>query len=539
MGRRSKTLVVLATLIGTFLAALDATVVGTAMPTIIGELGGLPLYPWAFASYLLAATVTGPVFGKLSDTYGRKPVYLVGIFLFLLGSALAGASQSMAALIAFRTLQGLGAGAVQPVAITIVGDIFELEARARIQGLFGAVWGISAILGPAVGGLLTDLVSWRWVFYLNIPFGLAAAVLLALTLTESFERRRRKVDYLGTALLTGGLVAVLLALLGEPGITAGGVAMFVGGVAMLALFVFVEGRAEDPIVPPDMFRDRILSVSAFGNLALGGVLLGVSVYVPLFVQGSLGGTALTAGAAVASLSIGWPVGSFVGGRMLLRTGYRATLLLGSAPAIDPMPCSAAPAENSPASSLSEKRAATAALSPPTSVSCRTSSPPLSTSLKSGGCGRSSSASSRPGSAMLGLAGDEVGRCAPREEGRGGHAGDAEDEQDPEGRGERGGEGAGELLVSRFGDAGADGRLQYGVGVREQTSQRRVPLRHAPYGGPVAVAEGGVEQRAHHGDPERAPHRPEEHDGGGRHPAPPPGHGVLDAHEVARAREAET
>jgi EmrB/QacA subfamily drug resistance transporter len=323
--------VVLATLIGTFLAALDATVVGTAMPTIIGELGGLPLYPWAFASYLLAATVTGPVFGKLSDTYGRKPVYLAGIFLFLLGSVLAGASQSMAALIAFRTVQGLGAGAVQPVAITIIGDIFELETRARIQGLFGAVWGVSAVfVGPAVGGLLTDLVSWRWVFYLNIPFGLVAAVLLALTLTESFERRQRKVDYLGTALLTGGLVAVLLALLGEPGVTAMGVALFGGGVAMLALFAFVEGRAEDPIVPPDMFRDRILSVSAFGNLALGGVLLGVSVYVPLFVQGSLGGTALTAGAVVASLSIGWPVGSFVGGRMLLKTGYRATLLLGSA-----------------------------------------------------------------------------------------------------------------------------------------------------------------------------------------------------------------
>jgi MFS family permease len=173
-----------------------------------------------------------------------------------------------------------------------------------------------------VGGLLTDLISWRWVFYLNIPFGLVAAVLLALTLTESFERRRRKVDYLGTALLTGGLVAVLLALLGEPGVTATGLALFGGGVAMLALFAFVEGRAEDPIVPLDMFRDRILSVSAFGNLALGGVLLGVSVYVPLFVQGSLGGTALTAGAVVASLSMG--------GRMLLRTGYRATLLLGSA-----------------------------------------------------------------------------------------------------------------------------------------------------------------------------------------------------------------
>jgi EmrB/QacA subfamily drug resistance transporter len=333
LSRRRKALVTLATLIGTFLAALDSTVVGTAMPTVIGELGGLELYPWAFASYLLAATVTGPVFGKLSDTYGRKPVYLAGIFLFLAGSVLAGTSQSMGALILFRTLQGLGAGAVQPVAITIVGDIFELEARARIQGLFGAVWGISAVVGPAVGGLITELISWRWVFYVNVPFGIVAAVLLATTLTETFERRPRSPDYLGTALLAGGLVAVLLALLGGGG--AGGLsvatlALFFGGLAVLALFVLAERRAADPVVPLDLFKERIIAVSAFGNLAMGGVLLGVSVYVPLFVQGALGGTAITAGAAVASLSIGWPVGSFVSGRLLLLTGYRATLLLGSA-----------------------------------------------------------------------------------------------------------------------------------------------------------------------------------------------------------------
>ena len=328
MSRRRKALVTLATLLGTFLAALDATVVGTAMPTVIGELGGLELYPWAFASYLLAATVTGPVFGKLSDTYGRKPVYLAGIFLFVLGSVLCGTSQSMAALIAFRTLQGLGAGAVQPVAITIMGDIFELETRARVQGLFGAVWGISAVVGPAAGGFITDLISWRWVFYVNVPFGLVAAFLLAATLTESFERRPRSPDYLGTALLTAGLVAVLVALLGELSLVI--LVLFFGGLLALALFVLVEWRAADPVVPLDLFSERIIAVSAFGNVAMGGVLLGVSVYVPLFVQGALGGTALTAGAAVASLSIGWPVGSFVGGRMLLLTGYRATLLLGSA-----------------------------------------------------------------------------------------------------------------------------------------------------------------------------------------------------------------
>ena len=321
--------VTLATLVGTFLAALDSTVVGTAMPTVIGELGGLELYPWAFASYLLAATVTGPIFGKLSDTYGRKPVYLAGIFLFLLGSVLCGTSQSMGALILFRTLQGLGAGAVQPVAITIMGDIFELETRARVQGLFGAVWGISAVIGPAAGGFITDLISWRWVFYVNVPFGIVAAVLLAATLTESFERRERSPDYIGTAMLAGGLVAVLLALLSGD-LSVATLALFFGGVGVLSLFVIVERRVADPVVPLDLFSERIIAVSALGNVAMGGVLLGVSVYVPLFVQGALGGTAITAGAAVASLSIGWPVGSFVGGRLLLLTGYRATLLLGSA-----------------------------------------------------------------------------------------------------------------------------------------------------------------------------------------------------------------
>ncbi|HEX2728867.1 MAG TPA: MDR family MFS transporter [Rubrobacteraceae bacterium] len=332
LSKRRKALITLATLIGTFLAALDSTVVGTAMPTVIGDLGGLSLYSWVFAAYLLAATVTGPIFGTLSDTYGRKPVYLAGIFLFLLGSVMAGTAESMVGLIAFRTLQGLGAGAVQPVAITIVGDIFELETRARIQGLFGAVWGISAVVGPAAGGLITDYISWRWVFFINVPFGIIAAVLLTLTLRESFERRSRSMDYVGTSLLAGGLVAVLAALLGNggaPTLSAPTLALFFGGLATLALFVVVESRIEDPVVPLDLFSERLFAVAALGNLAAGGVLLGVSVYVPLFVQGSLGGTALTAGAVVAPLSIAWPVGSFISGRMLLRTGYRATLLIGA------------------------------------------------------------------------------------------------------------------------------------------------------------------------------------------------------------------
>ncbi|MGH3090524.1 MAG: MDR family MFS transporter [Rubrobacteraceae bacterium] len=331
MSRRRKALITLATLVGTFLAALDSTVVGTAMPTVIGDLGGLELYSWVFASYLLAATVTGPIFGKLSDTYGRKPIYLTGIFLFLLGSILSGTAESMTGLIIFRTIQGLGAGAVQPVAITIVGDIFELETRARIQGLFGAVWGMSALVGPAAGGLITDFFSWRWVFYINVPFGLAAGILLFFTLRESFERRAGGADYLGFSLLTGGLLAVLFALLGGSAseMTLATVLLLAGGVFALALFVLVELRTANPIVPMDLFSNRLFSVASLGNFALGGVLFGVSVYVPLFIQGALGGTAITAGAAVASVSIGWPIASFIGGRMLLKTGYRPTLLLGS------------------------------------------------------------------------------------------------------------------------------------------------------------------------------------------------------------------
>ena len=288
--------------------------------------------PWAFASYLLAATVTVPSSANSPILTAANPSTWPG------SSFSCSAACSQAPRRAWRPhlLQDDPGSRSRGRATrrhNHSGDIFELEARARIQGLFGAVWGISAVVGPAAGGFITDLISWRWVFYVNVPFGIIAAVLLAATLTESFERRERSMDYLGTALLTGGLVAVLLALLGGGGageLSVAALGLFFGGLAVLALFVLVERRAEDPVVPLDLFSERIIAVSALGNVAMGGVLLGVAVYVPLFVQGALGGTAITAGAAVASLSIGWPVGSFVGGRLLLLTGYRATLLLGSA-----------------------------------------------------------------------------------------------------------------------------------------------------------------------------------------------------------------
>ena len=203
MGNRG--IILGATLLATFLTAMESTVVSTAMPTVIGELRGLDLYAWVFSVYLLTSTATVPLYGRLADMLGRKPVFLVGIGIFLLGSALSGASQSMPQLILFRAIQGLGAGAVQPIVFTIVGDLYSLEQRAKVQGFFSAIWGTSSVAGPAVGALITETIGWRWIFYINIPFGIAAMSLLAWALHERRVERRHRLDYAGAALLTGGI----------------------------------------------------------------------------------------------------------------------------------------------------------------------------------------------------------------------------------------------------------------------------------------------------------------------------------------------
>src|SRR5579875_279345 len=194
MSRQARMIVTIALMLGMSLAALDTTIVGTAMPSIVGKLGGITLYSWVFSIYLLTSTTTVPIYGKLADLYGRKPLFLFGASLFLIGSAASGAAQSMEQLIIFRAIQGLGAGAVMPIVLTIIGDIFTLEERARVQGLFSGVWGVSSIVGPALGGLIVDHYSWRWVFYINIPFGLLSAFLLIISLQEHVERRKHSLD---------------------------------------------------------------------------------------------------------------------------------------------------------------------------------------------------------------------------------------------------------------------------------------------------------------------------------------------------------
>ena len=332
MSRTQSVLIVAGLMLGMFLAALDTTVVGTAMPTIIGKLGGVSLYSWVFSAYLLTSTTTVPVYGKLADLYGRKPVFLVGVALFLAGSALSGLSQTMVQLIVFRALQGIGAGAVLPITMTIIGDLFSIEQRARLQGFFSGVWGVSSIVGPALGGLITDHIDWRWVFYINVPVGLVSAGLIAALLHENVAHRRRQIDYFGSATLTAGVTVLLWGLLqggkawgwGSPE----SVATFAGAALLLVVFLWQETRAPEPVLPLSLFRNRIIAVASVAGALSGAAMFGVTSFVPLFVQGVRGGTATDAGTVVAPMSLGWPAGSIIAGRLIVRFGYRPATLIG-------------------------------------------------------------------------------------------------------------------------------------------------------------------------------------------------------------------
>jgi EmrB/QacA subfamily drug resistance transporter len=283
---------------------------------------------------LLTSTTTVPIYGKLADLYGRKPIFLVGSALFLLGSAASGAAQSMVQLIVFRAVQGLGAGAVLPIVLTIIGDIFDLEERGRVQGLFSGVWGLSSVVGPTLGGVIVDHFSWRWVFYINVPFGLLSAVLLIISLKENVERKKPHLDYIGTLALTGSVVALLFALL-QGGTTWAwdslpSIGLFAATVILLALFIWEERRAPEPILPLTLFENPIITISSIGGLILGVVMFGITSYIPLFAQGVQGGTATSAGLTLGPLLLAWPVAATLSSKIVIRYGYRFTALMGSA-----------------------------------------------------------------------------------------------------------------------------------------------------------------------------------------------------------------
>lgn len=332
LSRQRRRVVTAGVMLGMFLAALEATVVGTAMPTVIASLGGLDRYSWVFSAYLLTSTVTVPVWGRLSDLYGRRMFYLIGVAFFLIGSALSGASHSIEQLIVFRAIQGLGAGALIPLSMTINGDIYTLRERTRMQGLFSGVWGLASILGPLAGGFITDHISWRWVFYINIPFGLAAAVVVGVALVEPKRQSRPVIDYLGAIWLTIAITLLLLVLVesGDPTIWTKPITLVaVAGILIFsALFAWTEQRAPEPIVPFSLFRNRIIGVGSITAFMVGAAMFGALSFIPLFVQGTLGGTATEAGALLTPFLLGWVIMSVVGGRLMLRIGYRSTILAG-------------------------------------------------------------------------------------------------------------------------------------------------------------------------------------------------------------------
>lgn len=317
--------IVIALMVAMFLGAVEGTVVTTAIPTIVKDLKGFELISWVFSLYFLTSAISTPIYGKLADLYGRKNILSIGIIIFILGSGLCGLSQSMYQLIAFRTLQGLGAGAIFTVTYTIIGDIFTLEERAKVQGLISSVWGIASIAGPLLGGFLIDKLSWHWIFYINIPFGILSVVLLQKNLKENFQKKKHKIDYLGTLVLSIAIAALLYGFLaGEKssiGFKNSIILSLLLSSGMLVIFYFVEKKAKEPIIPFEIFTKTSIFVNLICFLT-SAVLIGTDVYIPIYVQYVLGFSAMVSGFAMAPMSVSWLLSSVVIAKALPRYGER-------------------------------------------------------------------------------------------------------------------------------------------------------------------------------------------------------------------------
>jgi MFS family permease len=328
-GRR---VVTAALLVAMMVTAVEQLVVSPAMTTIVAQLKGFEIYPWVISAYLLAATVSTPIYGKLADLFGRKRVLLFGLSLFSLGSVLSGTSQSMMQLIAMRTIQGLGAGAVGPIVLTMLGDLFTLQERARVQSVFSAVWGLSSVGGPITGGYLTDQLGWRWVFLLCVPFAVAAIVMLVFYVSEPVrERSVAPIDWAGAGLLTAGMSSLLwLVLDGSHQAALTNTFLLSASAVFLVLFVLRERHAADPILPLDLMARPVIAASLVGSFLFGGILFGLDAYIPLYVQGVRGGNATLAGQALMPFFFAWAVSVALAARAVVHRGFRWGGMVGSA-----------------------------------------------------------------------------------------------------------------------------------------------------------------------------------------------------------------
>jgi EmrB/QacA subfamily drug resistance transporter len=321
-------LVLIASLIATFMAAVESTIIATAMPTIIGDLGGFRLFSWVFAAYLLTMAVSVPVYGRLADIYGRKRVFFVGTGIFLIGTTLCGFASNMPALVLFRAVQGLGGGAIQPISVTILGDIYTPAERAQVQAYSSSVFGVSAIVGPALGAFIVEHLYWRLVFWINLPIGAAAILMYALFLHERVTPRERRIDYLGSILLALGVGAVMLALVQARALGFGSVLLAVCGFAALALLALCERRTPEPIVPYRLWRNRVIALGNLGTFATFMAMMGVSAFLPTYVQGVMGRSPTIAGFALGCQSVSWTIGTLAAARVMVRASYRMSAVIG-------------------------------------------------------------------------------------------------------------------------------------------------------------------------------------------------------------------
>ena len=333
VSRERLILILIGVMLGMLLAALDQTIVGTALPRIVANLGGLEHYAWVATAYLLASTVSIPIYGKLSDIYGRRTFFIGGMVIFLAGSALAGTSQDMTQLIIYRGIQGLGAGAMMPIALAIIGDIFPPAERGKWSGLFTAVFGLATIIGPTLGGWITDNWGWRWVFYVNMPVGALAILTAGFVLPKAVRRIQHKIDYIGAATLVAGAVPLLLAFSWAGTQYAWDswqiIGLFAFAAVMLVLFFWIETRAAEPIISPRLFKNSIFLVSTIAMFLVSAGMFGAILFLPLFIQGVIGDSATNSGAVLTPLMFGFMFSSIVGGQLLSRTGrYKILAICG-------------------------------------------------------------------------------------------------------------------------------------------------------------------------------------------------------------------
>jgi EmrB/QacA subfamily drug resistance transporter len=327
--RSARRLVMTGVLLAIFMVATDSYIVATAMPTIVADLGGFRLFSWAFAAFLLTQAVTIPIYGRLADLYGRKRVFFAGTGIFLLGSLLCGCAWNMGALVLFRAIQGVGAGAIQPIATTIIGDIYAPVERARMQGYVSGMFGIAAVIGPTLGAFVVEHVSWSLVFWVNLPIGAATFVMFGLFLHEHREPRRHRIDYLGSSLLMLGVAAPMFALVqigNADGMTLGALAL--GGAVALAALTRHERRALEPMLPMQLWRNRVVAIGCLAGFFNGALMMGVSGFLPTYVQGAMGRGAVAAGVVLAASSVSWAFASMAAGRLMIHTSYRLAASIG-------------------------------------------------------------------------------------------------------------------------------------------------------------------------------------------------------------------